>query len=79
MNVPTPHFLTQAYLEFPERYFLPYHQGEDDIMQFLLYTPAAPPESKNLKNPPIGAGAYSPKPVEPTAKAKTAESTPCTK
>jgi isopenicillin N synthase-like dioxygenase len=28
-------------------------------MRFLLYTPAAPPESKNLKNPPIGAGAHS--------------------
>jgi isopenicillin N synthase-like dioxygenase len=38
---------------------LPYHQGEDDIMRFLLYTPVTPPESKDLKNPPIGAGAHS--------------------
>ena len=33
------------------------HQGEDDVLRFLLYTPAKDPAKSEMS--PIGAGAHS--------------------
>ena len=38
-----------------EEYFIKLHNGDDDVMRFLLYTPADVPKKK----PPLGAGAHS--------------------
>jgi hypothetical protein len=35
------------------------HQGEDDVLRFLLYTPAAAKEEVTGEMSPIGAGAHS--------------------
>ena len=40
-----------------EDYFLPLHQGEDDVLRFLLYTPSQ--EKCTGEFSPIGAGAHS--------------------
>jgi len=60
MNV--PHTQPLSWRQLPEEYFLPLHQGEDDILRFLLYTPKIAGDDNTptgLKKEPIGAGAHS--------------------
>ena len=64
MNVsPIPSVLAKIE-QLAEDYFLPLHQGEDDVVRFLLYTPQiageqVPETLPKETKPPIGAGAHS--------------------